>query len=149
MYEHIKSAWVVRDPREGLNQIWSILEDLYGDARRLLDNAIRDMQWDKELIPSNVSSLQMYRTKLLYLKCIVKAINTSSELNRPKLLFRIVECFCPFSFTQFTQRNQDYTLWQFTTIMKFLDEQIVNLQSTLCTVAYCACATKRFLCELP
>ena len=52
----------------------------------------------------------------------------SSELNRPKLLFRIVKCSCPFLFTQFAQRNQDYTLWQFTTIMKFLDEQIVNLQ---------------------
>ena len=128
VYEHIKSARVVRDPREGLNQIWSILEDLYGDPRGLLDNAIRDIKWDKESISSKVSSLQMHRTKLCNLKCIAESINMSSELNRPKLLFRIVECFCPFLFTQFMQKNQDYTVWQFTTIMKFLDEQIVNLQ---------------------
>ena len=117
----------MRNPREGLNQIWSILEDLYGDPRGLLDNAIRDIKWDKESISSKVSSLQMFRTKLRNLKCIAESINMSSELNKPKLLFGIVECFCPFSFTQFTQKNQDYTVWQFTTIMKFLDEQIVNL----------------------
>ena len=115
----------MRDPREGLNQIWSILEDLYGDPRGLLDNAIRDIKWDKESIPSKASSLQMYRTKLRNLKCIAESINMSSELNRPKLLFHIVECFCHFLFTQFTQKNQDYTVWQFTTIMKFLNNWFV------------------------
>ena len=31
VYEHIRSAWVMRDPHEALSRIWEILEDLYGD----------------------------------------------------------------------------------------------------------------------
>ena len=44
VYEHIKCAWVMRDPQDGLNQIWEILKDLYGDSRGLLENAIWDIK---------------------------------------------------------------------------------------------------------
>ena len=45
VYEHIKSAWMMRNPREALDRIWEILEDLYGDPRGLLENAIQEIKW--------------------------------------------------------------------------------------------------------
>ena len=49
VYEHIKSAWVMREPQEALDRIWEILEDIYGDPRRLLENAIQEIKWGKRL----------------------------------------------------------------------------------------------------
>ena len=63
VYEHIKSAWVMRDPQEALNCIWDIFEDVYGDPRYLLENAIREIKWDKGSLENKVSTLQTYRTK--------------------------------------------------------------------------------------
>ena len=40
VYEHIKSAWIMRDPQKALDHVWEIFEDLYGDPRGLLDSVI-------------------------------------------------------------------------------------------------------------
>ena len=38
VYEHIRSAWVMKDPHEALSSIWKILEDLYGDPLGIFEN---------------------------------------------------------------------------------------------------------------
>ena len=128
VYEHIKSAWVMRDPQHALDRIWEILEDLYGDPRRLLDNAIREVKWEKGSLATRVSSLQAYRTKLRNLESIAISIDMLSELSRPKLVFRIVDCFNSLLYAQFAQQHKDFKLWSFEKVLAFLDEQISNLQ---------------------
>ena len=50
------------------------------------------------------------------------------ELFRPKLLFRIVDCFNEGLHNQFVQEHKTYRLWCFEMILEFLDEQISNLK---------------------
>ena len=83
----------MRDPRDGLNQIWEILEDLYGDSRGLLENAIWNIEWDKGSLASKVTSLQTYRSKLRNLRRIAQSIDMVNELLRPTLVYRIMDCF--------------------------------------------------------
>jgi len=52
----------------------------------------------------------------------------ASELSRPKLVFRIVDCFNPLLYAQFAQENRDLKRWRFEMVLWFLDEQISNLQ---------------------
>ena len=128
VYEHIKCAWVMRDPRVSLNQIWEILENLYGDPQGLLENAIREIKWYKGSLASKVTSLQTYPTKLRNLRSIAQSIDMVNELSRPKLVFRIVDCFNSALYAQFAQENKDFKTWQFGIVLKFIDEQISNLQ---------------------
>ena len=37
VYEHIKSARIMRDPQEALDRVWEMFEDLHGNPRELLD----------------------------------------------------------------------------------------------------------------
>ena len=75
VYEHIKSAWVMRNPREALDRIWEILEDLYGNPRGLLENAIQEIKWQRGSLLSKVSALQCYRTKLRNLESVVSRLS--------------------------------------------------------------------------
>ena len=128
VYEHIKSAWIMRDPQEALDRVWKIFEDLYGDPRGLLDSAIRDVKWDKECLVGKVPLLQSYRTKLRNLKSVAESVGMSNELSRPKLIFRIVDCFSPALYAQFAHEYKDWTAWRFETVLMFLDDVIANLQ---------------------
>ena len=128
VYEHIRSAWVMRDPHEALSRIWEILEDLYGDPLGMFKNAIREIKWEKGSLTNKVSSLQTYRTKLRNLKSIAESINMEAELSNPKLLFRIVDCFNPALHALFVQEFRYYHEWRFHTILQFINEQISNLQ---------------------
>ena len=56
-----KAKLVMRNPREALDRIWQSLEDLYGDPRGLLENAIQEIKWQRGLPLSKVSALQCYR----------------------------------------------------------------------------------------
>ena len=128
VYEHIRSAWVMRDPHEALSRIWEILEDLYGDPLGMFKNAIREIKWEKGSLTNKVSSLQTYRTKLRNLKSIAESINMEAELSNPKLLFRIVDCFNPALHALFVQEFRYYHEWRFHTVLQFINEQISNLQ---------------------
>ena len=128
VYEHIRSAWVMRDPHEALSRIWEILEDLYGDPLGMFKNAIREIKWEKGSLTNKVSSLQTYRTKLRNLKSIAESINMEAELSNPKLLFRIVDCFNPALHALFVQEFRYYHEWRFYTILQFINTQISNLQ---------------------
>ena len=127
VYEHIKSAWIMRDP-QALDRVWKIFEDLYGDPRGLLDSVIRDVKWDKECLVGKVPLLQSYRTKLHNLKSVAESVGMSNELSRPKLIFRIVDCFSPALYAQFAHEYKDWTAWRFETVLMFLDDVIANLQ---------------------
>ena len=128
VYEHIKSAWVMRNPREALDRIWEILEDLYGDPRGLLENAIQEIKWQTGSLLSKVSALQCYRTKLRNLESVASSISMAAELSRPKLLFRIVDCFNPALQAQFAQEYRDCRQWTFEVVLEFINRQICNLQ---------------------
>ena len=106
VYEHIKSAWIMRSPHEALSSIWEILEDLYGNPRGLIKTALVDVKWNKGSFSSNVSSLQIYRTKFRNLKSVALSIGKLEELSRPKLVFRIVDCFNAELCAQFTNKNK-------------------------------------------
>ena len=95
VYEHIKSAWIILDQQEALDLVWKIFEDLYGDPRRLFDSFIRDFKCDKECLIGKVPLLQSYQTKLRNLKSVAESIGTSNNSLRPKLIFRIIDSFCP------------------------------------------------------
>ena len=58
----------MRDPQEALNCMWDIFEDVCGDPRYLLENAIREIKWDKGSLENKVFLLQTYRTTLRNLK---------------------------------------------------------------------------------
>ena len=118
----------MRNPQDALERIWEILEDLYGNPRGLLDNAIRDVKWERGSLASKVSSLQSYCTKLRNLKSVAISIGLEEERSRPKLVFRIVDCFNPVLYAQFTNENREWKRWQFHKVLSFLDEQISNLQ---------------------
>ena len=128
VYEHIKSAWIMRDPQEALDRVWEIFEDLYGDPKGLLDSVIRDIKWDKECLVGKVPLLQSYCTKLRNLKSIAESVGMSNELSRPKLIFRIVDCFSPALYAQFAHEYKEMTAWRFETVLMFLDDVIANLQ---------------------
>ena len=74
VYEHIKSAWIMRDPQKALDRVWEIFEDLYRDPRGLLDSVIRDVKWDKECFVRMVPLLHSYRTKLRNLKSAAESV---------------------------------------------------------------------------
>ena len=44
VYEHIKSAWIMKSPHDALNSIWEILEEIYGDPRGLMETALVDVK---------------------------------------------------------------------------------------------------------
>ena len=44
VYEHIKNAWVMRNPQNALDRILKILEEFFGDPNGLLENAIWDIK---------------------------------------------------------------------------------------------------------
>ena len=71
------------DPREALDRIWEILEDLYGDPRGLLENAIQEIKWQRGTLLSKVSVLQCYRTKLRNLESVASpiAVDFSSPMH--------------------------------------------------------------------
>ena len=128
VYEHIKSAWVMRNPQEALDHIWEILEDLCGDPRKLLENAIQEIKWQRGSLLSKVSALQCYRTKLRNLESVASSISMAAELSRPKLLFRIVDCFNPPLQAQIAQEYRDCRQWTFEVVLEFINRQICNLQ---------------------
>ena len=128
VYEHIKGVWVMRNPQEALNRIWEILEDLYGDPRGLIETAIQDVKWAKGSLASKVASMQAYRTKLRNLRSIAGSINMLEELSRPKLLFRIVDCFNADLYAEFAHENKDFRKWKFDMVLEFLDEKLDNLK---------------------
>ena len=105
------------NPREALDRIREILEDLYGDPRGLLENAIQEIKWQRESLLSKVSALQCYRTKLRNLESIALSISMAAELSRPKLLFRIVDCFNPVLQAQFAQEYRDCRRWTFEVVL--------------------------------
>ena len=118
----------MRNPLGTLERILEILEDLYGNPRGLLDNAIRDVKWERGSLASKVSSLQRYRTKLRNLFCVAVSIGLEGELSKPKLMFCIVDCFNTVLYAQITNENRELKRWQFDKVLSFLDEQISNLQ---------------------
>ena len=128
VYEHIKNAWVMRNPQNALDRIWEILEEFYGDPNGLLENAIWDIKWEKGSLSNKVSSLQLYRTKLRNLQSVAKSIGMENELSRPKLIFRVVDCFNPTLNSQFVYENKNIRSWRFETVLKFIDEQVSTLQ---------------------
>ena len=52
----------------------------------------------------------------------------AAELSRPKLLFRIVDCFNPALQAQFAQEYRDCRQWTFEVVLEFINRQICNLQ---------------------
>ena len=113
VYEHIKSDWIMRSPHEALNSIWKILEDFYSNPRGLIETALLDVKWNKGSLSSNASSLQTYRTKLRNLKSVALSIGKLEELSRPKLVFRIVDCFIADVASRGIRPKQkkEYQLW--------------------------------------
>ena len=51
-----------------------------------------------------------------------------SELSRPKLIFRIADCFKPEMYAQFAQEYKNFKTWHFEAVMNFIDERMSNLQ---------------------
>ena len=50
----------------------------------------------------------------------------AAELSRPKLLFRIVDCFNPALQAQFAQEYRDCRQWTFEVVLEFINRQISN-----------------------
>ena len=128
VYEHIKNAWIMRNPQDALDRIWEILEDLYGDPNGLLENAIQDVKWEKGSITNKVTQLQAYRTKLRNLQSVALSIGRENELSRPKLIIRILNCFNPTLHAQFLHEHKNFTAWKYETVLQFINEQLCYLQ---------------------
>ena len=118
----------MRNPQEALNWIWEILGDIYRDPKGLIETAIQDVKWAKGSLASKVASMQAYLTKLRNLGSIAESINMLEELSRPKLLFRIVDCFNADLYAEFAHENKDFRKWKFDMVLEFLDEKLDNFK---------------------
>ena len=66
--------------------------------------------------------------KATNLKSVAESIGMSNELSRSKFIFRVVDCFSPALYAQFTHEYKDFTAWRFETVLMFLNDVIANLQ---------------------
>ena len=127
VWYYIKSAWINRDPWEALNAIWQILEDQYGEPRKLLNHSVKQVL-NQNGIMLTTSSLTSCRAKLRNLKALAQSIDCEKEIEKPKLLIKIVDTFQLALKTKFETDNPNPQRWSFSVILDFIDRQVETLR---------------------